>query len=740
MNYIWRNINNRPTFVSTQATVLQACEAAGIEVPRFCYHEKLSVAGNCRRCLVEVQKSPKPVVSCARPVAKGRVVFTDTPLVRKARESVLEFLLINHPLDCPICDQGGECDLQDEALNYGTDRGRYFEFKRSVEDKECGPIVKTIRTRCIHCTRCVRFAAEVAGHEVLGAFGRGEDTEIGTYIQSYLRTELSGNLVDLCPVGALTSKPYAYKARSWELQRVESLDFFDAVASDILVYTRNRIAPRFVRGKRRLLPQEEILRVLPRSNGLYDENWITDRTRFAFDGLYTFRLAFPQYNGHVFNDLEGWKDFIHYFANKLGVADTYLYTDFFKDLNKNTFTTNSSHFSIGSQANLERIYSVNAFAKLRGQNSPLQGISPVNIQVDSPELFNLNSTIQQYGSGELSGVILIGTNLRYEASLLNTRLRREQNRRALSYVSFRAYNSLRFLHNHQGNSLRTLIAFSENRLPFVISRLFKNKPTALLVGVEFLRNSSGFFVQQICRFLGKRLYSKTRGEIRLGYVHSSVGTLAYSHLGLHSINCFDQPHSNGEAFTLFTVQQPNLSPYFKRFLGKSDYFQVSLDTHISTSILQSNKKISNKNISNVYLPLNSLYERSGHLRVLEGRLRKHQKTVSSFGDSRNVEAILAALCTFRSQYWWFRWVESLSRFEDEIARRSFFESTTISFEFNPYSIERNWNLSNRTWVNNIIFHPTVRDFYLQEPISAFSPTRGACSLFLAREGNFSFDS
>ncbi len=272
MELISRTINNRQTFVRPQATVLQACEAAGVDVPRFCYHEKLSVAGNCRRCLVEIQKSPKPVVACARPVAKGRVVYTDTPLVRKAREAVLEFLLINHPLDCPICDQGGECDLQDEALTYGADRGRFFEFKRSVEDKECGPIVKTIRTRCIHCTRCVRFSTEVAGNEVRGAFGRGEAREIGTYVHSFLRTELSGNLVDLCPVGALTSKPYAYQARSWELQRVDTLDFFDALGSDITVQTRLRTTTRPVALKRRTVSQEEIVRILPRQNGLYSEN------------------------------------------------------------------------------------------------------------------------------------------------------------------------------------------------------------------------------------------------------------------------------------------------------------------------------------------------------------------------------------------------------------------------------------------------------------------------------------
>lgn len=213
-NLIPITINNRMYQVRANASILQACEEASIDVPRFCYHEKLSVAGNCRMCLVEVEKSPKPVVSCAMPVSKNMVIYTNTPLVKKAREAVLEFLLINHPLDCPICDQGGECDLQDETLQYGSDRGRFFEFKRSVEDKECGPIVKTIMTRCIHCTRCVRFSAEIAGQETLGSFGRGQETEIGTYVQSFIKTELSGNLVDLCPVGALTSKPYAFVARN----------------------------------------------------------------------------------------------------------------------------------------------------------------------------------------------------------------------------------------------------------------------------------------------------------------------------------------------------------------------------------------------------------------------------------------------------------------------------------------------------------------------------------------------
>jgi NADH dehydrogenase (ubiquinone) Fe-S protein 1 len=207
-------INNKTYNFESNLTILQACEKVNITIPRFCYHDKLSVAGNCRMCLVEVEKSPKPVASCAMPLMPNMVIYTDTPLVKKAREAVIEFLLINHPLDCPICDQGGECDLQDITLNYGSDRSRYFEFKRGVEDKECGPIIKTIMTRCIHCTRCIRFITEIAGTDYLGAFSRGTNTEIGTYINKFLKTELSGNLVDLCPVGALTSKPYAFSARN----------------------------------------------------------------------------------------------------------------------------------------------------------------------------------------------------------------------------------------------------------------------------------------------------------------------------------------------------------------------------------------------------------------------------------------------------------------------------------------------------------------------------------------------
>ena len=260
--------------VASGTTILQACEAAGVEIPRFCYHERLSVAGNCRMCLVEVENAPKLVAGCAVPVVQDMAVKTQTEAVRRAREGVMEFLLINHPLDCPICDQGGECDLQDQALGYGGDASRFADNKRAVEEKYMGVLVKTVMTRCIHCTRCVRFATEVAGVDEIGATGRGEDMEITTYLEAALDSELSGNVIDLCPVGALTAKPYAFTARPWELVKTETIDVMDAVGSNICVDLRGR----------------EVMRIVPRVHDDVNEEWLSDKARFVWDGLNTQRL------------------------------------------------------------------------------------------------------------------------------------------------------------------------------------------------------------------------------------------------------------------------------------------------------------------------------------------------------------------------------------------------------------------------------------------------------------------
>src|SRR6186713_2016727 len=270
-------IDGQELEVAAGTTILQACQQAGIEIPHFCYHERLNIAGNCRMCLVEVERSPKPVASCAMPVAEGNVILTQSEKAKKARHGVMEMLLLNHPLDCPICDQGGECDLQDQAMAYGVDSSRFEENKRAVEDKYIGPLVKTSMNRCIQCTRCIRFSAEVAGVPDLGATGRGEDMEITTYLEHALTSELQGNVVDLCPVGALTSKPYAFAARPWELNKTESVDVMDALGSAIRIDARGR----------------EVMRILPRVNDDVNEEWISDKTRHVVDGLRTQRLDQP---------------------------------------------------------------------------------------------------------------------------------------------------------------------------------------------------------------------------------------------------------------------------------------------------------------------------------------------------------------------------------------------------------------------------------------------------------------
>src|SRR5713226_5229218 len=391
-------VDGKEIDVSPDYTLLQACEAAGAEIPRFCFHERLSIAGNCRMCLVELKGSPKPVASCAwgvrdcRPGPKGEPpeVNTKTPMVRKAREGVMEFLLINHPLDCPICDQGGECDLQDQAMAYGVDSSRFKENKRAVEDKYVGVLVKTIMNRCIHCTRCVRFMTEVAGVPELGAIGRGEDMEITTYLEQAMTSELQGNVVDLCPVGALTSKPYAFAARPWELNRTESIDVMDAVGSAIRIDTRGR----------------EVMRVLPRVNDDVNEEWISDKTRHVVDGLRTQRLDQPyvRENGQLFP--ASWRDAFDAIAAKVKAAEAKRIGAIVGDLAavEEIFALKDLMTRLGV-ANLDCRQEGAALDPRRGRASYL-----------------FNATIA--GIEQADALLIVGANPRREAPVLNARIRK----------------------------------------------------------------------------------------------------------------------------------------------------------------------------------------------------------------------------------------------------------------------------------------------------------------------------
>ena len=382
-------VNDIEVDVEDGSTVLHACEAAGVEIPRFCYHDRLSIAGNCRMCLVDMERAPKPIASCAMPAGDGMVIRTDTDRVKKAREGVMEFLLINHPLDCPICDQGGECDLQDQAMGYGLDGSRFSENKRAVDNKHMGPLISTVMTRCIHCTRCVRFATEVAGVPKLGAIGRGETMEITTYLEKTLASELSANVIDLCPVGALTSRPYAFTARPWELNKTESIDVMDAVGSNIRVDARGA----------------QVMRVLPRLNEDVNEEWISDKTRYAIDGLRRQRLDRPYARGrdgklHPIS----WDEALKTVAGKLRKAKA-----------------NRVAAIAGNQCDAESMFALKSLMARLG--SPHLDCRQDGAKIGGARSgYLFNSTIA--GIDDADALLIIGSNPRAEAAVLNARIRR----------------------------------------------------------------------------------------------------------------------------------------------------------------------------------------------------------------------------------------------------------------------------------------------------------------------------
>ncbi|XP_062354600.1 NADH-ubiquinone oxidoreductase 75 kDa subunit, mitochondrial [Cinclus cinclus] len=451
-------VDGHPVLVNPGTTVLQACEKAGVQIPRFCYHDRLSVAGNCRMCLVEIEKAPKPVAACAMPVMKGWNILTNSEKSRKAREGVMEFLLANHPLDCPICDQGGECDLQDQSMMFGSDRSRFRESKRAVEDKNIGPLVKTIMTRCIQCTRCIRFASEVAGVDDLGTTGRGNDMQVGTYVEKMFMSELSGNIIDICPVGALTSKPYAFTARPWETRKVESIDVLDAVGSNIVVSTRTG----------------EVMRILPRLHEDINEEWISDKTRFAYDGLKRQRLTQPMIKNEkgVFV-YASWEDVLARVAGVLqavegkaiaavvgGLVDAealIALKDLLNRVNCDTLCTEEIFPTAGAGTDLRSNYLL---------NTKIAGVEEADV------------------------LLLVGTNPRFEAPLFNARIRKSWLHNDLQVALVGSPVNLTYRYEHLGESPQILQDIASGKHPFSKVLDHAKKPM-VVVGSAALQRDDG---------------------------------------------------------------------------------------------------------------------------------------------------------------------------------------------------------------------------------------------------------
>jgi len=473
-------INNEKYFFEKNITILQACEKIGIFLPRFCYLETLSVAGSCRMCLVEVEKSPKPVASCAMPISNGMVIFTNTPLVKKAQESVIEFLLLNHPLDCPICDQGGECDLQDITLNFGSSDSRSEELRRVVEDKNCGPIIHTIMTRCIHCTRCIRFLSEIAGYDTFGSLGRGEFMEIGTYLNKFIKTELSGNLIDICPVGALTSKPYTFLARNWELNNIETIDLSDSIGANIIVQTCSKQAA-----------DEHIVRVMPKKNNEINSMWINDKTRFSYDGNSYNRLT------NIF------------VSNKyLGIAKISK-KELEKDLFQRIYFSLYNNINIvGNSGELLSIHEIHAFSnflKILGSNNFLINNDCYNVNTDLPLFYQNNIKIKSYKKCDL--IFFLGFNARTESSGLNISIQQYLYKKKIRGGLIGPYAALTPKIEHLGTSLKTFLKILEGKHHFC-KEIIESKNPLIYTGSEIASRFDGKDIQSLLYILCKKYLRK----------------------------------------------------------------------------------------------------------------------------------------------------------------------------------------------------------------------------------------
>jgi NADH-quinone oxidoreductase subunit G len=655
-------------------TVLQACEIAGKEIPRFCYHERLSIAGNCRMCLVEMERSPKPIASCAMPVGEGMVIHTNTPGVQKARQGVMEFLLINHPLDCPICDQGGECDLQDQAMAYGFDRSRFEQNKRAVADKELGPLVETHMTRCIHCTRCIRFSTEVAGVEVLGATGRGEHMEVGTYVEQAVASELSGNIIDLCPVGALTSKPYAFNARSWELAKTESVDVMDAVGSNIRVDTRGGA----------------VMRVLPVLNEAINEEWISDKTRFACDGLRRQRLDRPYVRRDGRLQPASWPDAFAAIAERVRA------------------TTGDRIAAIaGDLADCE------SMAMLGDLMDALEA-PHVDCRQDGAQLgaasragYLFNTTIQ--GIEQADACLLIGANPRWEAPLINARLRKRWLAGGFRIGAIGPALDLTYAVEALGAGPRTLAEIADGSHAFRAALDAAEQPM-LILGPGAVAREDGAAIVAAARHLAEAtgmVEGDWNGFNVLSHAASRVGGLD---LGL-------VPRSGGRDVAGILAAAASGAIEVVYLLGADEIDMSALGQ--AFVIYQGHHGDAGAERADVVLPGAAYTEKEATYVNTEGRVQRARRALFPPGDAREDWRILRAL----SEALGHRLpCDDLDRVRARMREISpVFGAIGAVEPANWIAFGEDGELDDRP------FAPAIENFYMTDPISRASETMAACT-------------
>ncbi|OQW48719.1 MAG: NADH-quinone oxidoreductase subunit G [Proteobacteria bacterium SG_bin6] len=650
--------------VPAGATVMQACEAAGKEIPRFCYHERLSIAGNCRMCLVEVKPGPpKPQASCALPAADNQEVFTNTPMVKNAREGVMEFLLINHPLDCPICDQGGECDLQDQSVAYGRGASRYVENKRAVTEKYMGPIVKTVMTRCIQCTRCVRFAEEVAGVEEIGAIYRGENMQITSYLEHAVTSELSGNIVDLCPVGALTSKPYAFEARPWELKKTLTIDVMDAVGTNIRLDSRGR----------------QVLRCLPVINEDVNEEWATDKTRHAVDGLVRKRLDRP-------------------FVRRDGKLQPASWDEAFAAI-ADVAAGRSVAAVAGDLVDCETMFAAKALLKALG-SSLLEGRQTgLDYDVSSISALNFNTTIA--GTEQADAILLIGTNLRWEAPLVNTRLRKAIKRGAKVFAIGPEVD-LTYKVQWLGNDLAVL-----GDLPEAVAEAFgKAERPMVIVGGAALKNGLG----------GALAFAQRFNLVREGWNGFNTVHMAAARMGGLML---------GYAQAGGIADLVAAAPKLVFFLGADEVDFSKFAGSVKVYVGHHGDK--GAAAADIILPAASYAEKSGTWVNLEGRVQRGERAVFAPGDAREDWTIFRALSERLGQPLPFDTLDELrAQMAAEVPALG--ELGLARFEWNPPALPAE--------ASGVIERYPIADFYLTNAICRASPTMQRCSAELIHGEDF----
>lgn len=583
-------VNGKEVEFENGMTVLQACEIAGAEIPRFCYHERLKIAGNCRMCLVQIEGGPpKPAASCAMPAGDGMVVHTDSPMVKKAREGVMEFLLINHPLDCPICDQAGECDLQDESMSYGRGESRYDEDKRAVQDKYMGPVIKTQMTRCIHCTRCVRFMDDVAGVSELGATFRGENTQIGTYIEQGLSSELSGNLVDLCPVGALTSKPYAYRARPWELEKTETIDVHDAVGSSVRVDSRGN----------------EVFRVMPRVNEEINEEWISDKTRFAFEGLKMQRLDRP-------------------YVRKRGKLTPVSWEEAYRVASDAILNARPEKIAAiaGDLVDVESVYSLKSL--LNGLDVESYDCRQDGALYD-PSIrasYIFNSSIEAID--EADAILIIGANPRYEASVLNARIRRSVIDRKVPVAVIGDEIDLTYKYEHLGVKADVIDELTTKKSNF--GEVLKNaKNPMIIVG------NSVFKKKSVDKVIAKLIeISEKFGVISKGWNGLNILQKAAGRVGALDVGFVPQGKGKDINKILDAATKGDIEIVY--LLGADEIDTTSLKK--TFVIYQGSHGDAGAEVADVIFPGVTHAEKSATYVNLEGRVQRSRRVTFPLGEAK----------------------------------------------------------------------------------------------------------